>query len=428
MYKKRITIFFIGLICLSTVHVRATVFGSDSTVQAAQVFFTFPQGQSNNRLATYGLASNGFALANASTSAIFDSIFPVEGPINLNGGTLVLNRDLICRNITTLQGMGVITGQNQVLELSYNTNALPSNTSKFQDTTLVLNNDVSISSAITFMGTCTVEGNGHQIVMGANSGLKVGNNSSLVLRNVTINGVSGTNVQCLNDGGLLVLDNATWIQKTNSSFVLGTLQFKNDVLFTGTTTFAYQSLKTSLINAQSSLILDDGFTFSYDPTRLASKTLLQFVDATSSLILHGATLATTVTGLNLTRGSLEVYGDSVFAPQTRAIGLNIIDNGITLGDGLSSANDCATTIHAGARLQVAIGSLNYRNVLSSSWFMENSISQLNMGDSTTLRLYQSMNINAGSALLNDNVTLARTPAAQLLGSTAAVGSLFFVQL
>lgn len=428
MHIKRMGYFFIGLSCLSIIHLQATVFGSDSNVQAAQVFFTFPQGQSNNRLATYGLASNGFALANSSTSAIFDSIFPVEGPINLNGGTLVLNRDLIFRNITTLQGLGVITGQNQVVELSHNTVSLPSNTTMFQDTTLVLNNDIALSSSITFMGTCTVEGNGHQLVMGTNSGLKVGNNSSLVLRNVTINGIRGTNVQCLNDGALLVLDNATWIQNTNSSFVLGTLQFKNDVLFTGTTTFAYQSLKTSLIYAQSSLILDDGFTFSYDPTRLASKTLLQFVDATSSLILNGATLATTVTGLNLTRGSLIVHGDSVFASQTKTIGLNIIDNGITLGDGLSSVNDCATTIHAGARLQVATGSLNYRNLLASSWFMENSISQLNMGDSATLRLYQSMNLGTGSALLNNNVTLARTPAAQLFGSAAAVGNLFFVQL
>lgn len=427
-HKKYVQYFFIGLLSLIYREINATIFGSDTNVQAELSFFTFPSGGADNRLALYGIAGNGFSIANSTTSAIFDSIFPVRGSINLNGGTLVLNRDLIFNTVTSLQGLGTITGQNHVVTLSDNIITLPTNTVRFQDTKLVLNNDVTISSSITFTGICYIEGNGHQLIMGANSGIKVGNNSTLLLHNVILNGVSGTNVQCLNDFGLLILDDATWIQKANSSFVLGALQFRNDVTMTGKSTFAYQTLKTSLVNSNATLLLDTGFTFSYDPVRLNSKTLLQFSNATASLFLNSSTLHATGTGLNLTRGSIVIRGDSIFSSETKIIGNAVIDQGITLGDGLASVSDCAMTIVSGARLKVSKGSMNYRNLLSSSWVMENSVSQLNMGNNTTLRLYKILNLGLGAALCDELVTIARVPQAQLLGSVSAVGDLFFAQL
>lgn len=420
--------FFIGLLLLSHYQMRATVFGYDNKVVAELAAFTFPSGQADNRLATYGLAENGFAIANSSTSAVFDSIFPVSGTINLNSGTLVLNRDLIFRNISTLQGLGTINGQNHTVTLSHNTTSLPINTNKFQDTTLILNNDVTLSSAITFTGTCFIEGNGHQLILGANGGIKVGNNSTLLLHDVILNGVGGTNVQCLNDFSLLILDNATWIQAANSSFVLGALQFRNEITMVGKSVFAYQSINPSLISSHATLVLDQGFTFSYDPVRLGSKNLLQCADATANIFMNGATLHVTTTGLNLTRGSLHVRGDSTFVSETKTINNTVVDQGITLGDGISAVNDCVTTIMAGARLRVAQGSLNYKNISSASWFMENGISQLNMGLDTTLRLYQTLNLGLGMALCDEAVTVARVPQAQLLGNVSAVGQLFFAQL
>lgn len=427
-YIKHSYCFLIGFLIFINVPLKGTVYGSDNNIQAGLSFFTFPAGQSNNRLATYGLAANGFALANASTSAIFDSIFPVTGSINLNGGTLTLNQDLIFNNGTTLQGLGAIVGQNHIIQLSYSTNSLPTNTVLFQDSTLILNNDVTISSAITFTGICYIQGNGHQLILGNNSAIKLGNNSTLLMRDVILRGVSGSNVRCLNDFGLLILDNCTWVQTANSSLLLGALQFRNKVTMSGDSIFSYQTLKTSLVESQATLMLDAGFTFSYDPIRLASKTLLQFSDDTASLFLNGATLHATTTGLNITRGSLIVRGDSALSSETKTNGIITVDQGITLGDGLSVSSDCVTTILAGATLKIATGSLNYKNVSNTSWFMENSVSQLNMGDFTTLRLYQSLNLGFGVALCNPNVTIARVNQAKILGSVSAVENLFFAQL
>lgn len=423
-HKKHVLL--IILLLGSSSIIKGTVVGSDSAIQAAQSFFTFPSGQSNNRLANYGWAPNGFALQNASTIAEFDSVFPVSGPIEMNAGTLTLNRDLMFNNMVNLISMGTIIGQNHILSLCQSVTALPSTTSMFQDTKIYLNNDVTLNSSITFTGLCTIEGNGHQVILASNAGIKVG--GTLLMHNVILNGVSGTNVQCLNDPATLILNGSTWIQNANSSFITGGLQISNDVVFTGTTVFAYQSIKNCVINSQATLMLDAGFTFSYDATRLASKSLLQFVDFSSTLFLNGATLCATTTGLNLTKGSLVVRGYSTLNPQIKTVHGNIIDNGITFGDGLSSVNDCACTILAGSQLQVIQGSLNYQNMTSSSWFMENSLSQLTMGANTTLRLYQSMNLGAGLSVFNNNVTLARKPLAQLVGSTSSLGVLLFASL
>lgn len=427
-YMKFVQYFFIGLLCLSHHQIRGAVFGFDNKIAAELAFFTFPSGQTDNRLAPYGLAGNGFAIANSSTSAVFDSVFPVSGTVNLNGGTLTLSRDLLFTNPTTLQGLGTINGSNHVIEFADNTTSLPANTSRFQDAKLVLNNDITLSSAITFTGVCYIEGNGYQLIMGNNGGIRIGNNSTLLLHNVVLNGVNGSNVRCLNDFGLIILDGVKWIQSGNTNFLVGALQFRNNVTMAGQNVFAYQTLRTSLVAANATLALDAGFTFSYDPVRLGSKSLLQFSDASSTLFLNSSSLYTTTTGLNLTRGSLVVRGDSLFSSEVRQLGLSIIDNGITLGDGASSINDFKTTILAGARLKIVRGSLNYRNILNSSWKMENSISLLNMGAFSTLRLYQTLDLGLGAALCDQAVTIARVSQAQLLGSVSAISDLFFAQL
>lgn len=418
----------IGFLFTSHCQMWATIIGSDFNTQAAQPHFTFQQGQSNNRLANYAWTPNGFSLADAFTSAIFDSTFPVSGLIQLNGGTLILNRDLIFNNTTTLKSLGTIIGQGHILSLPQNVASLPSSTRTFQDTKIYLNNNLALSSSITFTGSCFIEGNGHQLILGSNAELKVGNNSTLVLHNVILNRIRGTNVRCLNDTALLILDNSSWIQSDDTTFLVGALQFRNNVIMAGNSRFSYQTLKTSLVTSQANLLLDHGFTFSYDPVRLASKTLLQFSDSSSSLVLNSATIHANAVGLNLTRGSLIIKGSSTLASEIKTIGSSVIDQGITLGDGLSAISDCSTIITPGARLNISQGSLNYNNTLSNSWIMENNAASLNMGKSTTLRLYKTLNLGLGVALCDELVKVARVPVAQLLGSVSAIGDLFFVQL
>jgi hypothetical protein len=421
---KKMSIIFLWM--LTCFHVtQPVVKGSDVSVETLD-FFTFPVNQSDNRLANYGWAQAGFALENSSTNAIFDSVFPVSGTLQLNGGTLTLNRDLTFNNTTTIQGLGIVIGNNHMLSMSQSCTVLPANTQKFQDTKIFLNNNVSLSSPVTFSGACLIKGNGHRLILGLNGSIIA--NGTLLLQDVIIQGVSGTNVRCSTPGSLLILDNSTWIQTANCSFSTGAFQCRNEVNFKGDgKILAYRTNQTSVIGSNSSVLFDSGFTFSYDPAS-SSASLLSFVDKSSQLILHNSLLHTSTVGIKLTKGSLFVCGDSAFASATRQVGETLVDNGITFGDGVSATNDFAGNVSAGSRLRVNQGSLHYKNLNASSWRMENNVSQLYMNQQTRLNLYNSLNLRDGVGIFGSNAVLARVNQAQFIGSVNALGNLIFEQL
>jgi len=423
---KRISILCIGILSCVGGQSYCDVIGSDNDVSLLSTYIFPAKPTKPNRIAAFGLAQGGFVLQNSSTSLIFDSAFPVSGLISLNNGTLILNRDLIFTNPAVLLNWGNIIGNSHTISLSSSMSSIPTTAALFQDTQLVLNNDVTLSGVITFSGISSIEGNGYKLALGSIGAINIA--GQLLLHDVVLDGVVGANVKCINDNSSLILDKTTWIQKGDFKFLTGAFQCRNEVIFKGAATFTYQTLKTSLINANATLLLDSGFTFNYDPIRLASKTLLAFADETSLLILNGATLHTTTTGLNLTKGSMLVDGDSVLSSELKITGTSIVDNGITLGDGIQASSDFACNITTGARLRISQGSLNYKNILSSSWLMENGLSTLNLGAHTTLRLYNTINLGFGIAVCDDNVTIARAPLAQLLGNISAGNNLVFAQI
>lgn len=393
----------------------ADVYGSDSAVSALDYFVAPTNPIIPNRIAYFGWAQNGFSLKNAFTTLIFDSVFPVSGLIKMNGGTLALSRDLVMSNTTSLHSLGTINGAGHMLSLSQDIQELPVTTNAFNSTRLVLNSDLTIQSPILFNGSCglfcEIEGNGHVLTLNGSGAIV--NNGRLALRNLTVHGVSGTNVSNGNDSCVLVLDNVTWIQTGSSAFNAGGLLVENNVTFKGPgTSFAYRSNQQSLIARDATLLLESSLTFEYAPAAHGAQTLFGFADPSSVLALHGATLQTTGTGLLLLRGSLVAMGNSFLAPGAGQV--------IALGDG-NPLHDMKTTIAAGARLKLLNGSLFYNNALSGSWAMENSVSILELGFGTVLRLYKTMNMGIGIAVFDDSTTLQRLINTFLLGSIQTLG-------
>lgn len=408
---------FVCIIILFNSSAQADVYGSDTAVSALPAIVAPAAPVVPNRIAYFGWTQNGFTLTNSATSLLFDSVFPVSGTIQMNGGTVTLNRDLIMNNLATLQGLGSIIGGAHILSLAQSINSLPLDTQSFDNARIVMNSDVTLKSAITFSSTgtgfCSIQGNGHVLTLAGGSSMNI--TGTLQLHNMIIEGVESTNVQCSTNSSVLLLDNVTWIQSSTFTFGTGSFQCENDVIFRGAdTAFVYQSTQQSLINADATLLLDTGLTFSYAPINSISQSLLAFTDATSLLVLNGATLSTTTTGITLTKGSMLVQGDSFISTPTVA-------TSITLGDGISVANDMATTIAACGRLTVASGALNYRNIASGSWIMENTVSIFELGFGTILRLYQTMNLGIGIAQFNDATIAQRIVNAFLLGSIQTLG-------
>ena len=113
---------YVGLV-LFCVSIFSQVFpvskGSESAV-SIQANFTFPASDSDNRIKAFGFFKNGFSLQDYTTSCTFESVFPVEGNVDLDGGTLYLNEDLVFRDHARLIDGGTFDGQGEyAIEFPY---------------------------------------------------------------------------------------------------------------------------------------------------------------------------------------------------------------------------------------------------------------------------------------------------------------------
>jgi len=196
------------------------------------------------------------------------------------------------------------------------------------------------------------------------------------------------------------------------------LTVKNDVFMSGENTFVYQSGQPFSILQNSTLELDMEFTFSYDPTSVASKTLFVLEDETSKLLLNGATLHATTTGLELSKGKLFVKDYANLSSEVLEVDEELtVDEGITLGDG---TNDLVCKIYPGARLNISQGSLVYKNKLSTSWNMLSSLSVLSLLSDSQLVLEESLNLGSGVVEVGPQAYVTEAQDKSLIGSVFMV--------
>ena len=302
---------------------------------------------------------------------------------------------------------------------------------RFKDVRLFFKSDLVLNGEIVFDGTCTLNMGRNILQFGTDGKITVTNGSHLIIEDARIKGIANNKISCLDDDGVITLRDVDWIQGGNYNFSNGAMIWQNDVLMTGDYIFAYQTKKTSTLLCKSMLELDVGFTFSYNPGS-ASEDLIDMIDNSSVLLLNGATLHTTVTGLQLTDGKLKVLRDSFLSSEkeTRVIDDVIeytIDNGITFGNS-DSAHDLVCDIFSGVTLHILQGSLNYRNILASSWNMTNFTSVLHVYANTQLNVYQNLNLDSGSVLLGDNAVLGRALGKDITGSIRPQGTLLYTNI
>lgn len=117
--KKLLLLYSIMPFFLSAVDI-----GSDTAVSRFNNVVTI---NNNDRVAGFAALYGGFTFADAITTGLFDSFFPVSGSIAINGGNLVLDRDLILHDVLTVGALGNIYGNRHVMEMPV-IDVLPTNT------------------------------------------------------------------------------------------------------------------------------------------------------------------------------------------------------------------------------------------------------------------------------------------------------------
>ena len=230
---------------------------------------------------------------------------------------------------------------------------------EYSDLELVLNNDVLLlDTSITFSGECIINGRNNTLSLNGTATLVVEEGASLLLQNITIDGVAEDRIRLLDSQSTLSVEDATFLLESDFTFDQGTLDVLGDFTITGSSTFNYTTSQQATIRGGrvndelgamfyvGSLIIDHSF-FNYAPTS-GSASLLVFESELSSLKLISSTLQANT--LSLITGSLMVEGYSFLRGDTM----------ITLGNGTESGNVCVQLLPA-AHLDV-IGTVEYANV------------------------------------------------------------------
>lgn len=279
-------------------------------------------------------------------------LFPVDGTIDLMRGGFELRNELhigsganILGGYVGRDGSGRIMGQGNVV---------------------VLDDDMTLTAgALIFTGTAgaTLDGQNHTLTLGtgvlADDGSIIvdTHGSTVMISNLTIRGLAANKLRCLDGTGTFTFKNVCLLQDANYSFTVGHFDVLEDLTLRGSNTnFTYKSSKQSKICSWGMLVLDTGVTFSYDPVS-NNRGLLAFADASSALLMRGASLASTRTGLQLTKGHLILENKNYF----RNDGAMSASQGISIGNGTAS-DDIKVSFFPGASINLLSGELVNNNV------------------------------------------------------------------
>ena len=336
----------------------STVKGSESAV-SIEPAYTFPAADSDNKMLGFGWFKNGFSLEDNTTTCTFDSVYPVSGSVDLNGGTLYLLQDLIFKNVTTITGLGAIWGNHYFLDFCSSINQLPAEAAEFKDITLGLNADLVLTDTVTLKGSCKIIGNGWDIDLGASGCIIVDANAQAHFSNITIRGVTSENFIVTDDTSELILENAKWVQSDHYNFAQGNILFLNEVDLIGSYTFHYDSNLTSTIDYHTVLSITEGMIFKAGKkSSINDVDPLYFEDETSVLKFDSCSFIVTSSGMCLTRGKIEL---------DRNVDLEIVgtttSTGLVLGSGVES-EDIILHLSSGACLSFRSGQLVYNNYKS----------------------------------------------------------------
>lgn len=356
----RFIVFFCILCCFSL-----SLWGiqkGSTTAVSIEDWFEFPAADYDNEMVGFGWFKNGFGLEDYSTSCVFNSVYPVSGSIDMKGGTLDLQSDLILEDNLQLQGLGTIKGNSHRLQLPGSVSELPANLNILENVGLFLNSDVDLLNSVLMSGHVKIIGNGNVLDLEDGGQLIIGSNSTLELQNMRIEYVGNNNIRCIDDSGHLILDNVVWCQMNDVNFSHGDILFKNNVDFLGTVTFIYDTIMTCTIDDEAKWTIDGGMTF-YLGSTAEGCDRIYFHDEESVLSLGECRMIAAENGARLKRGRVEFNKNII----VDVLSSNTT-NGIIIGDGVHPEEDAELVLGPGCSAVFRQGAIVYNNVAPGKFY------------------------------------------------------------
>lgn len=411
------TAIYVCFVIIYSVEVVAIPIGS-YTNPSVESYFIFPNTDNDNAILPFAFFNNGFALQDATTTCSFYSMFPVSGNILLNGGLLNLIADLYFDSSATYSTCGTINAQKNNIYFSPNVTVIGelNNEAVFVNTHINLMYGVAAGGILRFSGFNCFHGGGNTLDLSTTGSIVVDTGALLYFKDVTITGLRGANISCIDDSGLIIFDNVILQLDDDFTFTLGGMNFCNSCELVGDAVFSYESTISTTISSGASLTLDGGITFSYAPLS-GAQDLLVFQDATSQIFLQQATLYAVPTGLLLTRGSMVVGTLACFSA--------CAPGGIIFGSG-NQADDFFCTIQAGGELHITTGSLFVHNNVNPTAVSMQPASRLSIFPGAVVTLCTSLNVHDNRVIFYDGAWLQRYSGSTLTANAIPLGSMYTI--
>jgi hypothetical protein len=311
-----------------------------------------------NAIKGNGDISGAITLYNSAAQLTFNLTGQLLNYVVLNGGKVILSRDLEFAHDKIFVGSGTINLSSY--NLKFGINNLNWAGSVYWDGnsgSIELNSDIALAGTWTFSGNCKIKGNNNMLMFGPSANIIIERGSTLSIENLNIYGLKNTNMRCLDDAGKIALDNSAYILSGDYNFENGKFTIDNLVhVEGGPYTFGYTTKGQSTINPGGIMYLDESIIFNYEPSSDA-KNLIQLGCPGSKIVLDRATLHSTCTGIQLTKGILEARGNCYVSSDATCSA-----QGIMFGDGISAGNDLSINVLDASKLELTSGYLVMKNL------------------------------------------------------------------
>ena len=287
----------------------------------------------------------------------------VAAPVSLNGGTLVINNNVIFTSANFFPTDGIVDLQSNTITISPPIAHVVSSPLTWLGNggTILFTQDLTLSATRTFVGNITLDGGGSTLNFAPGGVLAVAPSSQLTLKDMVINGIGPNSIYCMDDTATITLDNVTWAQSDNFDFNHGTLNYIGPVLLNGPYTFTYDSAMPAIIGNNSTLTLNGGIAYVTGRSVVGGPDPLIFATGNSTLIGERCSFIVTASGLALTRG--QVYLNGTIIVETESTNST---TGLFFGNGIE-ADDIAVFLGPGCLTELQAGIVTYNDVQSDGF-------------------------------------------------------------
>lgn len=290
---------------------------------------------SGNILHGSGSMSGKVMMFGADAELIYGLDGQMINDIELNDGTLTLERDLEFAGQNNVKTSGYINLKNNDFVLGVRDMTMTSTLYFIGDHgSINLNSTLFLTSQWTFSGACTLNGNGNILDFTRTGSLVFERGATIKLKNVHLVGMCNENVNSLDEDVHVILDNVVCDLGGDFDCNCGTFEIYNYLDINGSYTFYYDSAQSFTIHKQTVLEVSKDVSLALRTKNSSGgNTPFWFENDTAEIKFNNSTIAIGSAGVKFIHGIMGIEG-KVYLDLNSTGSVN----GIIIGDGTETGN------------------------------------------------------------------------------------------